>query len=286
MGLFYLLTLYAAIRAMESPRALGWQLVAFVACLAGMASKEVMVSAPLMVLLYDRTFVAGTFRAAWQRRRWSYVCLAATWIVLAWLVVGMGHGDRGGAGGFTSKLSWWSYLLTQAEGIVRYLKLCLWPHPLVLDYGTYVARNPAVIVPCFSFLAILVVATVAALRRWPVWGFVGVWFFAILAPSSSVLPLATQTLAEHRMYLPLAAVTTLAAAGLHLLLGRRGLLVAAARRADDPPECRLPQRPGHLDRDGGRMSRQRPRPGGNGRRPARRGAPGRSNPILSAGVAA
>ena len=226
MGLFYLLTLYAAIRAMESPRPLGWQVAAFVACLAGMASKEVMVSAPLMVLLYDRTFVAGGFRAAWQRRKWSYVSLAATWILLAWLVVGMGHGDRGGAGGFTSKLSWWSYLLTQSEGIARYLKLSLWPHPLVLDYGTYVARNPAVIAPCFSLLAILVTATVVALRRWPVWGFVGAWFFAILAPSSSVLPLPTQTLAEHRMYLPLAAVIALAVVGLFLLSGRRGLVVA------------------------------------------------------------
>jgi len=61
MGLFYLLTLYAAIRAMEGMRPLPWQILAFVACLAGMASKEVMVTAPLIVLLYDRTFVAGTF---------------------------------------------------------------------------------------------------------------------------------------------------------------------------------------------------------------------------------
>ena len=226
MGLFYLLTLYAAIRAMESPRPRGWQFAAFVACLAGMASKEVMVTAPLMVLLYDRTFVAGTFRAAWQRRKWSYFSLAATWILLAWLVVGMGHGDRGGAGGFTSKLSWWGYLLTQSEGIVWYLKLSLWPHPLVLDYGSYVAANLAVIVPCFALVAILVIATVVAVGRWPVWGFVGAWFFAILAPSSSVLPLATQTLAEHRMYLPLAGVIALAVVGSYPLSGRRGLVVA------------------------------------------------------------
>jgi len=34
-----------------------------------MTSKEVMVSAPLIVLLYDRTFLAGSFRAAWRQRR-------------------------------------------------------------------------------------------------------------------------------------------------------------------------------------------------------------------------
>ncbi len=37
------------------------------ACAAGMACKEVMVAAPLVVLLYDRTFLAGSFRAAWRR---------------------------------------------------------------------------------------------------------------------------------------------------------------------------------------------------------------------------
>jgi tetratricopeptide (TPR) repeat protein len=224
MGLFYLLTMYAAIRAMDSPRPLRWQILAFVTCLAGMATKEVMVSAPLIVLLYDRTFVAGTFREAWNRRKWSYLSLGATWILLTWLVVR--GGNRGGTSGFASDITWWQYLFTQAEGIVRYLKLCFWPHPLVVDYGIYIARNPAVIVLCMLFLTTLGVATVVALWRRPVWGFAGVWFFAILAPSSSVLPVTTQTLAERRMYLPLAAVITLVVVGLHGLIGRRWLIAA------------------------------------------------------------
>jgi Flp pilus assembly protein TadD len=226
MGLFYLLTLYAAIHGMEPARPRRWQILAFLTCLVGMATKEVMVSAPLIVLLYDRTFVAGTFREAWDRRKWSYVSLGATWVLLGWLVLKAGGGSRGGTCGFGSGITWWQYLFTQAEGIVRYLKLSIWPHPLVVDYGTYIARNPAVIVPCMLFLATLGVATVVALWRWPIWGFAGVWFFAILAPSSSVWPLATQTLAEHRMYLPLAAVVTLAVVGLHSFIGRRGLFVA------------------------------------------------------------
>ena len=46
-----------------------------------------MVTAPLMVLFYDRTFVAGTFGAALRQRRRFYVFLAATWLPLIWLVV-------------------------------------------------------------------------------------------------------------------------------------------------------------------------------------------------------
>ena len=45
-----------------------------------------MVSAPLIVLLYDRVFLASSFRELWQRRRGLYVGLAATWLILAALV--------------------------------------------------------------------------------------------------------------------------------------------------------------------------------------------------------
>ncbi len=74
MGLFYLLTLYGFIRAVDAPaphQGAG-RVFTVTVCLLGMATKEVMVGAPLLVLLYDRTFVAGQFfAAAWrQRGRW------------------------------------------------------------------------------------------------------------------------------------------------------------------------------------------------------------------------
>jgi hypothetical protein len=58
-GLFYLLTLYAFTRTTDGgARAVTWQIIAVAACLLGVASKEIVATAPLMVLLYDRTFVA------------------------------------------------------------------------------------------------------------------------------------------------------------------------------------------------------------------------------------
>src|SRR6266478_10167003 len=50
MGLFYLLTLYCGIRGVQSPRPGAWFLGAVVACGLGMGSKEVMVTAPIMML--------------------------------------------------------------------------------------------------------------------------------------------------------------------------------------------------------------------------------------------
>ena len=85
-----------------------------------MATKEVMVSAPLIVLLYDRIFVAGSFREAWRRRWKLHVALAATWLLLGGLVASTGW-NRGGASGFDVGITPWAYWLTQFEAVTRYL---------------------------------------------------------------------------------------------------------------------------------------------------------------------
>jgi len=230
MGLFYLLTLYCFIRGAASPLPRRWYILCVAACALGMASKEVIISAPFMVLLYDRTFVSGSFREAWHRRRPLYLALASTWILLGFLVVT--YGNRGGAAGFTSSTtSWQAYALTQLPAIAHYLRLSFWPTPLVFDYGTAVVTSAAEVVPGAVIVAILLIGTLIALNRSPSVGFLGVWFFAILAPTSSVMPVVTQTIAEHRMYLSLAAVVTLSVIGIYTLLGRHSLpffLVLAA----------------------------------------------------------
>ena len=222
MGLFYLLTLYCFARhagretAAVAPRAASarqgarrgiWAVLAVLACLLGMATKEVMVSAPLVVLLYDRTFVAGSMRGAWRRRRGLYLGLAATWFVLAALVAST-HG-RGGSAGFAAPAEVLPYVLTQCKAIVHYLRLAFWPDRLVFDYGTALVRHPGDVLPQFLFIVLLLTGAAVALRRRHGVGFLAFCFFAVLAPSSSFLPIATEPMAEHRMYLPLAAVSIL-----------------------------------------------------------------------------
>ena len=219
VGLFYLLTLYSFVRSTTAPRPGRWVVLAFGACLLGMASKEVMATAPLLVLLFDRTFVSGTFREAWRQRRSFYLALASTWVLLAVLVVQ--HQQRAGTVGFGLGVSPWHYLLTQCRALSIYLRLSFWPRPLVLDYGVDVATGPGEVWPQGLLVIALVAATLVALWRRPVLGFLGAWFFVILAPSSSFLPLTTQPIAEHRMYLPLAAVLILALTGFWTLAGRR-----------------------------------------------------------------
>ena len=221
MGLFYLFTLYSFIRSVESPRPARWQASAVVSCLLGMGTKEVMATAPLVILLYDRTFVAGTVRKAWQQRRGLYLLLFATLIPEAIFIAGNGLG-RAGSAGFGTPVSPWAYWLVQFEAVSRYLRLSLWPHPLTFDYGTLLVGNPGGAALAASVVVSLAALTLFAYRggRHAALGFLGAWVFLILAPSSLV-PVATQTVAEHRMYLPLAAVMVFVVLGVHVVAGRR-----------------------------------------------------------------
>ncbi len=176
-GLFFLVTMYGLVRYAVTPERKAWAVLAVAACTLGMGTKPVMAGAPVVALLLDRAFLSGSFKQALQQRWKFYLALVATWVMLIWvrvdhqMLAGMlsaprsggaasaqaaaGAGAPGGAGmgagaaeslgpsaGFSLKLiSWYAYLLSQGEVILHYLRLAVWPHPLVLDYQ--VAWEPA-----------------------------------------------------------------------------------------------------------------------------------------------
>lgn len=201
---FCLVTLTCVGRAAESVRPHAWTAVGVAACALGMMVKETVAVTPLLVLLYDRTFLAGTFREAWRQRRALYLGLAATWALLAALV--LDTGNRGGSTAAGHAQATWHYLLTQCGAIWHYLRLAVWPRPLVFDYGIELVTDWTQVAVAGLALLALLGATVWALVRRPAAGFLGAGFFLWLAPSSSVIPVLSQTMAEHRMYLPLAFV--------------------------------------------------------------------------------
>jgi hypothetical protein len=88
MGLFYLLTLYCLLRGTTARRGLPWYVGAVLCCGLGMGSKQVMVTAPLLALLYDRAFLALSWGTLCRRRWGLYLALAATEGLLAGSVGG------------------------------------------------------------------------------------------------------------------------------------------------------------------------------------------------------
>ncbi len=144
----------------------------------------------------------------------------STWLLLAALIVPLG--GRGESAGFDSGVGPAEYLQTQFVAIVTYLKLMLFPSPLILDYGTRLAREPREFVLPAILVGALAIATLWGLRYHAWAGYLGTWFFMILAPSSSIVPIATQTIAEHRVYLALAGPIVLLVVAADLLLSRMG----------------------------------------------------------------
>lgn len=232
MGLFLLLTLYCAIRSREGgSRAAMWMTASVICCALGMGTKQVMVGAPILVVLWDWLFAGGPDASGRPVWRWRfYAALSTTWLLLAYLVATETRPHSVG-----SILGWTplSYLVTQAGVILHYLRLSAMPFPLIFDYDWPAAHGFVDAWLPVAIVSVLVAGTLfGVLRRHPA-SFAGGWFFVILAPSSSVLPVVTEIVAVHRMYLPLAAVLALAVLSAHVLVSRasRQWLVPAAALA-------------------------------------------------------
>ena len=225
MGLFYLLALYSWIRDAAASRTTAWRWLAVAACAAGMLTKETMVTAPVMILLFDRAFLRGSFRAAIMSRPGPYLALAGTWLILAALMVQTRVAERGV--GFGGDAPFWNYALTQCRVVLEYARLTVWPAPLVFDHGVeQIARSIGEVggyVILLLGLVGVIAAGLAANRRW---AFLGAAFLLVLAPTSSVVPVIHQPMAENRVYLSVAAVTIGMAALLNRVAHARVLIGA------------------------------------------------------------
>lgn len=230
MGFFFLFAFYAYVRgasAAATPPSRNarspafWLSLSVASLLLGIGTKEVAVVAPVLVLLHDRVFIAGTFREAIRRRPVFYTGLVATWIPLATLVLSTG-GNRGGTTGFDVSVGPLAFWLTQFEAISRYVALAFWPNPLIFEYGLSSHHSSAATALFAIVVVALIVSTIWALYRRPVLGFFGAWFLVPLAPTS-LTPSTVQTIVEHRTYLSLAAPLTLAVIAGYHFFGRRAL---------------------------------------------------------------
>lgn len=238
MGLFYLATLYCVIRGAQAPQPLVWYTAAVASCALGMGSKGVMVTAPLLMLLYDRVFLADSVRDVFRRRWGLHAALSATWLILWICGIATSVFDTSNeisrAGFGFQGISPVDYLLTQPGVILYYLRLAVWPHPLCLDYAWPVADSAVAIAGSALVIGLLGAAVVWAFRRAPSIGFAGAWYFLILAPTSSFIPIR-DPLFEHRMYLPLAGMIVAAAAMGHWALKR----LTDARRLSSRTHVRI-----------------------------------------------
>jgi Flp pilus assembly protein TadD len=219
-ALFYLVAFYLLLVAEEhGQRRL--VLPMFLVGVPGVASKESFVTAPVLLLCFDRAFLAGSFRGALQRRLALHTAAFASWLPLAWLEKG---GTRpGSVRGFEL-----DYVLAQAKIIPSYFTTALFPREPVFDYGMLVPESSRGGLAWLCVLGPLCIALCVLAWRRPRLGFPGLFVLGTLAPTSSLLSIHTEVGAERRFYLALVCVLALVVVAVQVAVasGARG---AAAR---------------------------------------------------------
>jgi tetratricopeptide (TPR) repeat protein len=203
------LAMFAAfLQAAGSPRPGRWLALSAGFCGLAMASKESAAAFPLVVLLYDWLMEAGSLREVARRRGWYSLALAATYGVLAAVLVM----ERQRYPEFASTSDAAAplvrsiiYAVNQAAVVAWYLSLVVWPVGQSLDHGT-VLRHDLFGADAWLFLPVTAVVVaigwaVQARRRRPLAAFSLLAFLTLLAPTSSLLPVH-DVCVEHRMYLP------------------------------------------------------------------------------------
>ncbi len=220
---FCLLSVYFCIRGFSAVRSRPWYFGASIALLLAAGSKETAAALPFFILLLRPFFARKEEgRTVLPAARPLFPGFFAAWLLV--LVLDLNSGAWGRAT-MDSRLSPVSYAFAQGVVVLRYIGIALFPAGLCADR---VLDPPP---PLLGFAACALVAAVAAAgaaalyRRRPA-GLAVAWFLLFLAPSSSLVPLS-RLMADHRLYLPLAAVCFAAAWGLwkaaRLLALRLGL---------------------------------------------------------------
>ena len=196
-----------------------WEAAAIGFAAAAVLSKETAVVLPVLVVLYWWIFASDR---ELRPRLPFFAGIAATWGVLAIMLRG-GRGTYAELGQAVHPPL--LYLLTQTQVILHYLRLAVWPVGLCLDYDWPLVSGVKAAGASLAVLSVAFVAAVVAASGRRAWAFPALAFFLLLAPTSSVMPVADVAF-DHRMYLPLFCVVVLVVAIGWWALGRCAATVA------------------------------------------------------------
>lgn len=214
-----------------SPRSASWLAASVATSATGMLCKEHVAVAPVVVLLIDWLAVrqASNILFTLKGRPIYYKALFATPLIAVGLVIL----QRERFTDFRQTLAGpVLYAANQPLVIGEYLARAAWPSRLCIDWYRIPIESPAVLAPGIGAIALALAVAAWGVTRARSLALVILLFLALLAPTSSMLPV-NDLMVEHRMYLPLAVLCMGAAAVGHALLARyckagRGLVVGGA----------------------------------------------------------
>jgi tetratricopeptide (TPR) repeat protein len=169
----------------------------------GMLTKEMLITLPLAVVLYEFIFLKTQHRLNWKKIL-SFFIISLIVPLIFLFTKSENSKELMQVFKYTPHIPRLSYLLTQFRVTVTYLRLLFIPWNQNLDYD-YPVYNTLFQLPVFASLLFLILILVAAIRissKYRLLAFGIFWFFLTLLPESSILPLA-DVIFEHRLYLPM-----------------------------------------------------------------------------------
>jgi hypothetical protein len=216
--------------------AISWKEATAVVVLFGLAvaTKESAVSFAGIVVLTD-LYWPTPFSVRGLRANWRLYALIAPGAAVGAFVVlrklAMAHTPT--AGFSLQSFTWYQYLFTEARAIFVYIRMALLPVGQSIDHDFAPSRTIFEHGAIFylAALAALVAVAVRVRRRYPLSCFGLLFFLIVLAPTSSVVPIA-DALVERRVYLALTGLILIGCElASHIRLSRRptawaGLAVA------------------------------------------------------------
>ncbi|MEI6765642.1 MAG: tetratricopeptide repeat protein [Bacteroidota bacterium] len=206
--MFYILSLLFYVNGRESQtrkKSIVFFVLSALAALLGMMTKENTFTLPVIILLYEFTFIR-TNRFSISFRDWKIWAFAG--IILIGILLFLKNfnltifNDIKPEQGHTYTITAYTYLLTQFRVLTTYLRLLLLPLNQNLDYDYAISTGFFELKTLFSFLMLLgiVIAGILLYRKFRLLSFGIFWFFITSIIESSFIPIPN-VIFEHRTYL-------------------------------------------------------------------------------------
>lgn len=212
---FYLLGLLLFIRGLSDNSLKGHfsYLGGIICFLIGIGTKDTIITLPLMAFVYWIYFLRQQADLRFRIVKIGLLSIPAV-LVIFYRISAVSRDTRIG---FGLEFGPYEYFLTQLRVISKYISLLIMPIGQNADYDFGISKglaDPPSTFFSFVFFLFLVILIVFLYRRWKIGSFALVWFFTLLAPTSSFIPII-DVIFEHRVYLPSAGIFLLFSLGLY-----------------------------------------------------------------------
>jgi tetratricopeptide (TPR) repeat protein len=175
-------------------------LILFLFILAGAAKEQSVATIPAILLLTDWVFGPRSLWAEVKRNWRLYAPMTAAAAIGASVVAAIVQGAR--SVGASTGVNSLEYFLTQCRAMLLYLRLFVLPIGQNADRDFPISRSLNEHGAAFALIVVLALLVLAFRVKMPLVRYGALLFFALLAPTSSFIPLA-DPFAERRMYLPI-----------------------------------------------------------------------------------